>query len=555
VVATEPIAASPPSRRDTGIGVFTDDGPWEVDPEALAWRPGLASVRARLHASLPQLTRARLFPPGRRLGTTVRHLGGAVGLWYARERRAGGTESIAGISRRTRVAAEHLGPTYIKLGQIISSGDGIFPPELVAEFKWCRDQVPAEPWPVVACVLREELGRPIESVFASVEHTPRAAASIAQVHSATLRDGTPVVIKVQRPSVAMRVRQDLAIMAWLAPHLVGRIPVAALANPPALVELFAETIMEELDFRLEAENMLDIAMTFAELEQRAFVVPRPHPSLVTRRMLVMERLDGFNFGDVEGMHAAGIDTEEVVRAGMIGFLEGCMMHGIFHGDLHGGNLFVLPSGKIALLDFGITGRLTEAKRLALLSLLVGASNADLPTQVAALRDLGAFPDDVDVDQVIEQLGLDRTPIDPTQLTPEELVTEMQRSIKTLLALGARLPKELMLFVKNLMFLDGAIATLAPDLDLFAEVEAIALMFASKHGELIMSQLGLEQQADWTPDLSGVKASFGLDESAEHLTHRELQARRAQVRGKFEERGKARGRSRGRRSGRGLPSER
>ena len=425
----------------------------------------------------------------------------------------------------------------------------------MSEFKWCRDQVPPEPWPVVEGVLREELGGPIESVFASVERTPRAAASIAQVHSATLRDGTPVVIKVQRPSVATRVRQDLAIMAWLAPHLVGRIPVAALANPPALVELFAETIMEELDFRLEAENMLDIAMTFAELEQRAFVVPRPHPSLVTRRMLVMERLDGFNFGDVEGMHAAGIDTEEVVRAGMIGFLEGCMMYGIFHGDLHGGNLFVLPSGKIALLDFGITGRLTEAKRLALLSLLVGASNADLPTQVAALRDLGAFPDDVDVDQVIEQLGLDRTPIDPTQLTPEELVTEMQRSIKTLLALGARLPKELMLFVKNLMFLDGAIATLAPDLDLFAEVEAIALMFASKHGELIMSQLGLEQQADWTPDLSGVKASFGLDESAEHLTHRELLARRAQVRGKFEERGKARGRSRGRRSGRGLPSER
>jgi ubiquinone biosynthesis protein len=390
-------------------------------------------------------------------------------------------------------------------------------------------------------------------VFASVERTPRAAASIAQVHSATLRDGTPVVIKVQRPSVAARVRQDLAIMAWLAPHLVGRIPVAALANPPALVELFAETIVEELDFRLEAENMLDIAMTFAELNQRAFVVPRPHPSLVTRRMLVMERLEGFHFGDVEGMHAAGIDTEEVVRAGMIGFLEGCMMHGIFHGDLHGGNLFVLPSGKIALLDFGITGRLTEAKRLALLSLLVGASNADLPTQVAALRDLGAFPDDVDVDQVIEQLGLDRTPIDPTQLTPEELVAEMQRSIKALLALGARLPKELMLFVKNLMFLDGAMATLAPDLDLFAEVEAIALMFASKHGELIMSQLGLEQQADWTPDLSGMKASFGLDESTERLTHREIQARRAQVREKFEDRGRRRGRSRGRRSGRGLSS--
>ena len=253
------------------------------------------------------------------------HLGGALGLWYLKERRQGGYGSLAGISHRLRVAAETLGPTYIKLGQIIASGDGIFPPELVAEFKWCRDQVPAEPWPVVERVLSEELGGPSASVFASVEHTPLAAASIAQVHAATLLDGTPVVVKVQRPSVAGRVHQDLAVMAWLAPHLVGRIPVAALANPPALVELFAETIMEELDFRLEAENMLDIAMTFAALDQRDFVVPRPHPTLVTRRMLVMERLDGFNFGDVEGMHAAGIDTEAVVRAGMIGFLEGAMM--------------------------------------------------------------------------------------------------------------------------------------------------------------------------------------------------------------------------------------
>jgi ubiquinone biosynthesis protein len=540
-VPGDPTGDSP----DTAIGVFTEQGPWVVDPEALIWRRDVPAIRSRLHAELPDLTRRRTLPPGRRLGTTVRHLGGALGLWYLKDRRRGGPASIAGISHRLRVAAEKLGPTYIKLGQIVASGDGIFPPELVAEFKWCRDQVPAEPWPVVERVLTEELGGPLSSAFASVGRVPLAAASIAQVHPATLRDGTPVVVKVQRPSVADRVHQDLAVMAWLAPHLVGRIPVAALANPPALVELFAETIVEELDFRLEAENMLDIAMTFAALEQRDFVVPRPHPVLVTRRMLVMERLDGFNFGDAEGMRAAGIDTEAVVRAGMIGFLEGCMLYGIFHGDLHGGNLFVLPSGRTALLDFGITGRLTEPKRLALLSLLVGASNGHIPTQVAALRDLGAFPDDVDVQHVIDLLGLDRPPVDPTTLTADELVAEMQRSIKTLLGLGARLPKELMLFVKNLMFLDGAIATLAPDLDLFAEVEAIALMFAAKHGERIMSQLGLEHQEDWTPDMAGFKAGFGLDESTESLTYREIQGRRAQVRQKFE--GRERPRRRGRRS--------
>ena len=533
-VATESMTTSP---ADTELGTFSDAGPWNIDPARLTWRRGLAGVRARLNASLPSLTRRRTLPPFRRMGTTLRYLGPALGLWYVGERRRGGSESIAGLSRRLRVAAEKLGPTYIKLGQIVASGEGIFPAELVAEFKWCRDQVTAEPWPVVEQVLTDELGGPLHSVFASVERTPLAAASIAQVHAATLLDGTPVVVKVQRPTVSARVRQDLAVMAWLAPHLVGRIPVAALANPPALVELFAETIVEELDFRLEAENMLDIATTFAALDQRDFVVPRPHPSLVTRRMLVMERLDGFHFGDVEGMRAAGIDTEAVVRAGMVGFLEGALFYGIFHGDLHGGNLFVLPSGKTALLDFGITGRLTEAKRLALLALVVGASNADIPTQVAALRDLGAFPGELDVQHLIDVLGLDRPAVDPTALSADELVAEMQHSIKTLLGIGARLPKELMLFVKNMMFLDGAIATLAPDLDLFAEIEGIALLFAAKHGERIMAQLGLEQAENWAPDITGIKAGFGLDAETEGLTHREIQARRAQVRQKFEGRGR------------------
>jgi len=263
-------------------------------------------------------------------------------------------------------------------------------------------------------------------------------------------------------------------------------------------------------------------------------------------MLVMERLSGFNFGDVDGMRQAGINTEAVVRAGMIGFLEGAMMHGVFHGDLHGGNLFVLDSGKIALLDFGITARLSEPKRLALLSLVVGASNGDLPTQIGAMRDLGALPDGIDVAEVIAQLGLDRPPIDPTAMTADELVGELQQSMKTLLSLGARMPKELMLFVKNLVFLDGAIATLAPDLDIFAEVEAIALMFATKHGERIMAQLGLESDAAWQPNMTSVKAGFGLDDTVEGMTHRELQERRAQVREKFEGRPGSRRRRRAKR---------
>src|SRR5262249_44836390 len=150
-----------------------------------------------------------------------------------RERRGGGTGSRAGLSRRLRRAFERLGPAYIKLGQILSSGRGLFPDELVNEFKACRDQVPPEPFAAIRGVVEEDFGRPPDACFARFETECLAAASIAQVHAATLVTGEEVVVKVQRPRVEERVRRDIAAMAWIAPFLVGRLPVAALANPPA----------------------------------------------------------------------------------------------------------------------------------------------------------------------------------------------------------------------------------------------------------------------------------------------------------------------------------
>ncbi len=510
---------------DLALGSFTEDAPWEVEPGAMPWRKTVPGLRRQIAADLPNLVRPGRVPPGMRVVRTTALLGRAVGLWAAGARRKGGSASIADLSRRVRIAAEHLGPTYIKLGQILSSGEGIFPPELVEEFKRCRDQVPPESFAVVRAVVEEDLGRPLEEVFRRFHPEPLAAASIAQVHRATLATGEDVVVKVQRPSVGQLVHRDLRVMAWIAPFLVGRIPVAALANPPALVELFAETITEELDFRLEAENMLDVARSYADLGQRDYVIPRPHPTLVTRRVLVMERLEGFKFDDVAGMQGAGVDTEKVVRTGMIGFMEGAMIHGIFHGDLHGGNLFVLPDGRTALLDFGIVGRLSEPRRLAFLRLLMSATANDVRGQLEALRDLGALPADTDLQAVIHELGLDRPPIDPTKLSADELVKEIQQTVKALLGIGAKLPKELMLFVKNLVFLDGAVATLAPNLDLLAEIGEVSMHFANNHGERIAAELGLDL-SDYQVDLEGVKAGLGLDADDGHDLPRPAGAPRA-----------------------------
>jgi ubiquinone biosynthesis protein len=523
--------------QDTDVGSFSDDPPWVVDPGAMRWRRAVPGLRSQIADQLPGLTRPGRVPPGLRVIRTVGLLGTAVLGWYLGARRAGGSTSVAVLSRRLRLAAERLGPTYIKLGQIISSGEGIFPEELVAEFKRCRDQVPPEPFSVIRRVVEEDLGRALEDVFVRFHPEPLAAASIAQVHRATLRTGEDVVVKVQRPAVRELVHKDLRVMAWIAPFTVGRIPVAALANPPALVELFAETITEELDFRLEAQNMLDIARSFADLGQRGYLIPRPHPELVTPRVLVMERLEGFKFDDVAGMKDAGVDTEAVVRTGMIGFMEGAMIHGIFHGDLHGGNLFVLPDGRTALLDFGIVGRLTEPRRLAFLRLLMTATANDLHGQLEALRDLGALPADTDLGAVIRDLGLDRPVVDPTTLSADELVHEIQRTIKALLGIGARMPKELMLFVKNMVFLDGAVATLAPDLDILGEIANISMHFANVHGERIASELGLDPDTPYEVDLTGVKASFGLEGDVDGITYRDLQARRQIIRDRLQKRGR------------------
>jgi ubiquinone biosynthesis protein len=532
----EPGPDAPP---DLAIGSFSDDPPWIVDPAAMPWRTTVDAVRWVTRRQVPELVAPRRVPSGTRVFTVVRHLAPALGLWAAGARRRGGSESKADLSRRLRIAAEHLGPTYIKLAQIISSGEGLFPEELVDECKKCRDQVPPERWSDIRAVIESELGRPIDEVFSSIDRRPLAAASIAQVHAATLVTGERVVVKVQRPSVATLVHADIKVMAWLAPFLVGRIPISALANPPALVELFAETITEELDFRLEAQNMLDVAAIFAELGQRGYVIPRPHPTLVTPRVLVMERLDGFAFYDVAGINGAGIDTEEVVRIGMIGFMEGCMLYGLFHGDLHGGNLFVLPDGRVALLDFGITARMNEFQRLAFLRMLVGASMNDVMTQLEAFRDLGALPADADLPAIIADLGLDGPPIDPTTLTQEEMLAEIQRLIKALLGYGARMPKELMLFVKNMVFLDGAIASLAPDLDLFAEITTISMYFAETHGDRIAADVGLDPES-FEFDFTGIKGSFGVDpDDTESLTYRDLQKRRDVIRERMQDKPKRR----------------
>ena len=512
---------------DTDWGAFDQNPPWVLHLDSIKWQKTAVALRAEAQREVPVLTKPTKIPPVARLITVVFVLSMALLPWFIKKKRKKfetPEASRAFISLRMRKAVERLGSTYIKLGQIISSGEGLFPVELVNEFKLCRDQVPPFSFEDAQRVVEQDLGARLTDVFSTFATTPLAAASIAQVHLATLITGEEVVVKVQRPSVSALVRKDLRVMAWLAPHMIGRIKISALANPPALVELFAETIVEELDFRIEADNMLDVAKMLHELHQDGYIVPRPHPSLVARRVLVMQRLEGFKFDDAVGMQAAGIDTVKVIRTGMIAFMEGAMIHGVFHGDLHGGNLFVMKDGRTALLDFGIVGRLTGSRRMAFLRLMLNATTNNVVGQIEALRDLGALPFDTDIQAVIKDLNLDQPVVDPTTLSGEELVNEVQRIVKAMMGYGARMPKELMLYVKNMVFLDGAIARLAPDLDIIQEVTAISMLFAERHGERLGRELGIDHLAVQI-NMDSIKAGLGVDTSVDTLTYRDLQARR------------------------------
>ncbi len=517
---------------DNEFGSFSDCGPWILPETAPEWAAGLQNEREKLKNDYNRILAAGKIRAFARLLQLAWRVGPPLAIWYFLDKKKPKNVSRALLARRLRKAFQKLGPTYIKLGQIISSGEGIFPKELVSEFKLLRDRVPPEKFKTVKKVIGEELGSQTSNVFSFIDKTPIAAASIAQVHLARLKTGEEVAVKVRRPKLEFLVRNDLSVMETVAPYLVGKIPIAALANPPALVELFAETVLEELDFRLEAENMLDIAKALAKSEHRAIIVPRPHPVFVTKRLLVMEKLEGFYFEEGEKMRSAGIDTEKVLHEGVVSFLEGVMLHGVFHGDLHGGNLFVQQDGRIALLDFGITGRLDPAKRQAFLRLIISATINNVTNQVTALQELGAFPGDIPTDQIVKDLRLDEPSADVTQMSAAELTDQLKELTKHLLDYGAHIPKELMLFVKNMLFLDSAVGNLAPEIDIFQEFTSIAMYFATRYSSYIVEQTGINLKEN-PITTEGFKSSLGVSQDTEKLTYQDIRQRRDIMRKKFQ----------------------
>ena len=480
-------------------------------------------VRQRIVAGLPRLVNAPSFPPITRLLHTTFRFGWAFCSWRLFDRRRSPDAKQHALYNKLRLAAERLGPTYVKLAQLISAAEGVFPQALVDECARCRDQAKPSKWRKIKRIIRQDLG-PLDHSFESFDRQPFAAASIAQVHAAVLKDGSEVVVKVQRPAIHKKVVRDLRVLAWIAPRLVGKIPVAALANPPALVQLFAETISEELDFELEVANLFEIRRALMTGDKGRWIAPEPNLDMTTTRVIVMSRVFGTPLTRLDSDQLSEHDARDLFRNMVDGLLEGAALHGIFHGDFHAGNLFILDDGVIGLVDYGMVGRLDNERRVAFLRYVTGLMSGDVHTQVSAVRDLGAFSSDVDIDELIEKLQLDRIDFDPLDLTEEQFISEFQSLLKELLASGARIPKELMLFVKNFAYLASFIQKMDPDMDLLSEFSAISAGFLTKHGFRVSAELGLAL-TDLEVSESSFRRAAGIKDDIDVLTWRDLSERR------------------------------
>jgi ubiquinone biosynthesis protein len=300
-----------------------------------------------------------------------------------------------------------------------------------------------------------------------------ASASVAQVHEAVLDDGTEVVLKIRRPGIVGVVSADAAYLLPILRVVQSRNEKIRLANLYGTLDLMLRMFAQEADLRLEAASIVQMALAF----ERASVdvkIPAPIPGLITKRVLVLERIHGESAAMEGVVKSYGHAPAELVRLAVAGVLETTMVDGIFHGDLHLGNVMVTADG-LALIDFGIVGRLTGVQRLALLALFQSALAEDRNGIIRALRDFGALPPDVDIDEFLEQLPPplgreERERLRRSDSGGRELMQERFSGIvRALGASGFRVPPELMLFVKNVVYLGDALQRHAPELDLEAEL--------------------------------------------------------------------------------------
>ena len=412
---------------------------------------------------------------------------------------AGRSQRHRQMSREFRVLALEMGGVMIKLGQFLSARVDVLPVEVTEELKGLQDEVPPADSRQVMGLLREQLGD-ISRRFEHIEPEPLAAASLGQVYRARLRPprgqsgpGEQVVIKIQRPQIEDMVRTDLAALRVVARWLMRYKPIRKRANVPALMEEFARTLWEELDYNSEAENAEHFARIHADNPR--IYIPKVYREHSTQRVVVLEYVDGLKIGDNEGLTEAGIQREEVAEMLLEAYFTQVFIAEFFHADPHPGNLFVRPlpasepvtglestgapasrQFQLVFVDFGMAVRLPKAMGENLRKILVGVTQRDARQLTEAYRDLGFFLPGADVDRITEAQEVilnqiwGRKLLDLTQPDPRE-IEQIGREFRDLLfEMPFQIPQDFVYLGRALGMLMGLVSQLDPQINPWRQVE-------------------------------------------------------------------------------------
>jgi ubiquinone biosynthesis protein len=309
----------------------------------------------------------------------------------------------AGGPDRLVMVLEELGPTFIKFGQILSTRSYLLPTDYAAALARLQDEVSPFPSEEARRIIREELGDDVERLFASFDDTPLASASIAQVHRATLPTGEDVVVKVRRPGVRETLELDIVILHELAGLLETYVPEARRYDPKGIVREFERTSRREIDFTTEAANMEVFHRNFSDFPD--IYIPRVFRKFTTGKVLTTEHIHGIKISDVEALTRASIDLAVVARTGAKAVLKQVFEDGLFHADPHPGNLFVMPDGRIAPVDFGIVGRLTHQEMDDITQFFIAVVKGDGERLLAVVEKMNVLPEDADRRSALEDAML------------------------------------------------------------------------------------------------------------------------------------------------------
>ena len=358
-----------------------------------------------------------------------------------------------------RMAFEDLGPTFVKLGQMLSTRPDLVPQEFVEEFKKLQDQVPPFPYEQARQIIESELDAPLNESFREVHPVPLAAASIAQVHRAVLLDGTPVVLKVQRAGIERTITNDLTTLYLLVGLLERYVPEARPFQPRGIIDEFARTIRKEMDFFLEASNVERFRQNFAG--SKKVVIPAVHWELSTRRLLVLEALDGIPADDPRVISGEVADPAQIAQVAAQAFLKQVFEDGLFHGDLHAGNMLVLPGNRLGLLDFGAVGYLSEELQETLGHLFVALIGRDYADLADGYLMLGAVDETVDMGAFQRDLRELIEPYHGRPLQDLRLGEILREATHIAIRHHIRVPTDLTLLGRSVLSVEGLTRQLDP----------------------------------------------------------------------------------------------